>query len=296
MKGIDFDEIEKKASKRNIDPLEVYGDDYLDKCLSNSVIDVNEKYQGTKFILLFEEEGKSKVPVLSLGNISATIGGAKSKKTFFSTMISSAFVSDNKFAMHGYLNEKKLLYVDTEQSKFHVQKIAKRIEELNGGAVDTFDILALREHPEPELRCAIIEFVLKNNKGKYCMVVIDGLVDLINDFNDVKESGLIVNKIMSWSEIYGCHINCIIHTNKDKRNARGHLGTALMNKSETIFRVSVVDGGVSKVECEASRNRPFKKFEFFVDNNGLPCRNDYPSGYYNNNPEQDPSKKDTLPF
>lgn len=290
--NLNIDELNKGASKSNVDSLEVYGEDYLNSCLDKSKIDVNAKYHGNKFILYFLEENSYKCPVMSLGNISATIGGAKSKKTFFSTMLSSAFVTSDNFAFRGNLDSRKLLYIDTEQSQYHVQKVAKRINSLNGSDTDLFDILALREHPEPELRTAIIEYILRSNPNKYSMVIIDGLVDLINDFNDISESSLIVNKIMSWSSKFNCHINCIIHTNKNKNHARGHLGSALMNKSETIFRVSKQDGDISIVECEASRNAGFRSVEFYIDDNGLPIRSSYPSGHFDNSP----NKKDSLPF
>ncbi len=296
MELINLEEIKNNASKNNVNQLDVYGDDYLQSCLKNSHIDVNKKYPGVKFIMFFIEE-YGQTPVMSLGNISATIGGAKSKKTFFSTMISSGFVSGKSFAFKGYLGGRKLLYVDTEQSRYHVQKIAKRICEITKMDSSYFDILALREFPDPNLRTAIIEYALKKANKNYCMVIIDGLVDLILDFNSISESTMIVNKIMSWSEVYNCHINAILHTNKDKRNARGHLGSILINKAETVFRVTKQDGDSSIVECEASRNRSFKKFEFYVDENGLPERSSYPDGYFDNgqNINEDKTQQD-LPF
>lgn len=292
---LNLDKIKSSAEQKDIEASERYGDDFLKENFERSKVDTTTKYKGAKFIMYFVEDNGTKIPAMSLGNISATIGPAKSKKTFFSTMISAAFNSGNEFAFKSFLGDSRFLYVDTEQSRFHVQKIAMRICAITNMGMDRFDIIALREHAEPELRTAILEYAIKT--GKYAFVIVDGLVDLIYDFNDLKESTVIVNKLMSWSEKYNCHINTILHTNKDKKNARGHLGTALMNKAETIIRVTPQDKFISVAKCDASRNRNFQNIEFTVNDNGLPVRCTYPDGYFNNEPQKDNNDaKEDLPF
>ena len=56
---------------------------------------------------------------------------------------------------------------------------------------------------------------------------------------------------------------------------RGHLGTELMNKSETVIKLTP-DGNTSKVECHYARNRPFTSFDFLINDAALPCRLEYP--------------------
>lgn len=292
---INLSELQEKSAQSEIDVVEKYGTEYLEECLNKSKVDTVTTYPGSKFIMYFLENNKKNIPVMSLGNISATIGAAKSKKTFFSTMISAAFNSGKEFAFKTYLGDKNFLYVDTEQSKNHVQKVAKRICTISKIGMDRFDIIALREYAEPELRTAILEHAIMS--GKYAIVILDGIVDLIYDFNDLRESTIIVNKLMSWSEKYNCHINTVLHTNKDKKNARGHLGTALMNKAETIIRITRQDTNSSIAECDASRNMGFRKIEFSIDETGLPVRVNYPDGYFENNPKKEESEnKEDLPF
>lgn len=278
---IDFEKLESELSK--LADVEVYEPSYLNECYKKSLIDIDTSYGTDTFILNFIEEHGDKTPVMSLGNISTTIGGAKSKKTFYSTMIASSFCGCDKFALNGNLLGRKLLYVDTEQSKYHVQKILARVKVLSNNLND-IDIISLRDFDSQDLRLAIIEYILRNNKLKYSIVIIDGIVDLVKDYNNLAECSRIVSKLMSWSSIYNLHINNIVHVNKNSPHARGHLGNELMNKSETIFRVHKDDEVFSTVSCEASRNKGFKKFTFRIDQDGLPKRDEFPTGYFNNSP------------
>ncbi len=77
--------------------------------------------------------------------------------------------------------------------------------------------------------------------------------------------------IMKWSYDYDMHIAVVIHqTNEGK--ARGHIGTEIENKSETVIKVERdgIDVNVSKVIEVFGRGKGFEEFEFFVDDNGLP--------------------------
>jgi len=130
----------------------------------------------------------------------------------------------------------------------------------------------------PEKIQAIIEYYLKEQNGKYSFVIIDGVVDMVYDFNSLPESRKISAKLLEWSAKYNCHITSVLHTNKDFGNARGHLGAELMNKSETVFRVTKDDNNTSTVDCELSRNEGFNQFKFSIEN-GLPKRKDLPTGF-----------------
>ena len=58
----------------------------------------------------------------TLGNFSASTGKAKSKKTFnISAIVAAALKNDEVLKYSAYLppNKRKILYVDTEQSKYH---------------------------------------------------------------------------------------------------------------------------------------------------------------------------------
>lgn len=297
MEKINVKELAGELAK-NLQEISLYPDVDLENYINKARLDITKEYEKPiTLISVIEydnnEEKLKNRDCLTTGNISATIGAAKSKKTFFSTILLSALLNYDKFALKGNAQGLNVIFFDTEQSGYHVQTVHKRLKRL-GAKLESLEIFVLRPY-STELRLAIIEYYLKQQKGKYSFVIIDGVVDLIYDFNDLRESVNIVDKLMAWSAIYNCHINSILHTNKDKAHARGHLGTALTNKAETVFKIEKEDNNTSKVICEYSRNRSFDSWNFSVEK-GLPKRHLMPEGYYDNNPIKQITVTDDLPF
>lgn len=64
------------------------------------------------------------------------------------------------------------------------------------------------------------------------MAVIDGVADLLEDFNDVGQSSEIINSLMRLSAENDVAIINVLHTNKrkDDSDMKGHLGTLLLQK------------------------------------------------------------------
>ena len=101
----------------------------------------------------------------TLGNFSASIGKAKSKKTFnVSAIVAAALKNGTVLRYVAELPEekRKILYVDTEQSPYHCLKVMKRILRLAGLLDDRdnehLEFLALRKYT-PEQRIRIVDSV-----------------------------------------------------------------------------------------------------------------------------------------
>ena len=99
----------------------------------------------------------------TLGNFSASIGKAKSKKTFnVSAIVAAALRNGTVLRYVAELPEdkRKILYVDTEQSPYHCLKVMKRILRMAGLPDDrdneNLEFLALRKYT-PEQRIRIVE-------------------------------------------------------------------------------------------------------------------------------------------
>ena len=232
----------------------------------------------------------------TLGNFSASTGKAKSKKTFNVAAIVGASLVNGKVL--GYTAEfpddkRTILYFDTEQSPYHCQKVMERALRLAKLPTD--------EHPErlkfaalrqltPTLRLEVIEQAIINtpNVG---LVVIDGVRDLMYDINCAKESTDLIGKLMEWTDKYQIHIHTVLHLNKSDDNARGHVGTELNNKAETVLQISrsKTDDTVSEVSATMIRAAEFEPFAFRVNDYGLP---EMASGYV----FTEPGKKKSDPF
>lgn len=209
----------------------------------------------------------------TLGNFSLIIGKAKSRKSFFINIAVSAAVSSDLLLerFKGELPEEQneVLYFDTEQSKYHVQLALKRIcKQINIDEPNNLHVYHLRSK-SPLERLEIIEALIYAN-DKVGFVVIDGIKDLITSINDESEATMIASKLLKWTEEKNIHIVNVLHQNKSNDNARGHIGTELINKAETVLSVSKsACGNFSVVEPQQCRNIEPEPFAFEIID-GLP--------------------------
>ena len=215
--------------------------------------------------------------IATLGNFSASTGKAKSKKTFnVSALVAASLAGRQVLNYRAHLPEgkRRILYVDTEQSRFHCHTVLERILRLAGLPTKTdnenLDFICLREYT-PAVRIEVIDYALRQNKG-YGLVIIDGIRDLMLDINNAGESVEVINKMMEWSSLYDLHIHCVLHLNKGDNNVRGHIGTEMSNKAETVLVISKSNDNpnISEVHALHIREKEFKPFAFTVDDNGLP--------------------------
>jgi hypothetical protein len=211
----------------------------------------------------------------TLGNFSMVKGKAKSKKSFFINMAISAAVSkgliQNKLRSPLKDDFNQVVYFDTEQSEWHVQKAVKGIcTQIVVGIPSNLNTYGLRKS-SPSDRLKLVEYAIENtpNLG---FVVIDGIRDLITSINDEAEASNIASKLLKWTEEYNIHIVVVLHENPGSDKARGHIGTELMNKAETVIALQVdkYDENVSVVSAGFCRNKAFKPFAFTITDEGLP--------------------------
>ena len=92
-----------------------------------------------------------------------------------------------------------------------------------------------------EERRKTIEDAIKEEKPD--IIFIDGVRDLLQDFNSLEQSNELIQWLLSLTAEYGCTIVSVLHQNKSKEdgNMRGHLGTELLNKLTDCFEVSKKD-------------------------------------------------------
>lgn len=77
---------------------------------------------------------------------------------------------------------------------------------------------------------------------------------------------------MAWTSKYDLHIHCVLHLNKNDNNTRGHIGTELENKAETVLIISKnkQDANISEVRPMHMRDKEFSSWAFHIDDNSLP--------------------------
>lgn len=256
--------------------------------IDESVISVTGTYEQSASVLMVDDS-----IIGTLGNFSASIGKAKSKKTFnVSAITAAALINGTVLHYRACFPEdkRKILYIDTEQGKNHCQIVLNRILRLAGlskdSDADNLRMLALRKY-SPEVRLAITEQAI-GMIPDLGLVIIDGIRDFVYDINSPGESTEVISKLMRWTDDRQIHIHTILHQNKNDEHARGHVGTELNNKAETVLQItkSTQDGNISEVKAAHIRDRDFEPFAFRINDSVLP---EVVDGYVFQQPKQEKS-------
>jgi len=239
--------------------------------VENSRLLITSPIDKPREILTIQENGFSSI-LMTLGNISLIQGQAKSRKTFLISFIVVALLLGRTFLKFvGSLpqDKSKIIYFDTEQGLHHCKKVQERIYKLAGLSTEIenehIQYYHLRSYAYKERR-EIIDYVIRNTKN-VGVVIIDGVRDLVSDINDASEATLITGFLMKMSDEYQIHILSVLHENKGDKNSRGHLGSEMQNKAESVIRVSKESENkkYSKVEPVYLRELDFNEFLFEIN-------------------------------
>lgn len=211
--------------------------------------------------------------VLSAGNILTVIGKAKAGKSSGLTLLIAQVVLS-------CAPGQKIYWIDTEQSTYHVYKIVERITTITGMTKDAlndlFEVYALRPYSVPE-RQQIVKKIAENFKEND-LVIVDGARDLLSDINNPGDANEVLNLFMKITDEKKVGLVTVLHQNKNDQNARGHLGSELTNKSETVIEIlpSSQNEEIVLIEPNQCRNKPFSKVAFRWNDNGIPVFVDPP--------------------
>ena len=219
------------------------------------------------------------IPFGTYGNFSCLVGASKSMKTFLKSALIAGYIggqSQNYFPdMVGHNTQDKfILDVDTEQSLWHTQRVAKRVCDMVGSNYELYKPFTTREY-DAKIRFQYIEWLMmeseyRNNIGLIC---IDGAADIMDSVNDLDEANKITQGMMKWTTKTNAHLSTVLHRNHGSDKPTGHLGSSIMKKSETVAFVTREDDS-TKVTPDYCRNYPFEEFYFDLDENHLPTVNE----------------------
>lgn len=266
--------IPTKQEEKKIDYAEMYSDCLVDVSLELPPPPVALSI-GTYTYKGFEYP----IPFGTYGNFSCLVGASKSMKTFLKSALIAGYIggkSDNFFPnMKGHNTKDRLIIdVDTEQSLWHTQRVARRVCEMVGTNPDHYKPLTTREYDARE-RFQLIEWIMMESEFKddIGLITIDGAADIMDSVNDLNEANKITQGMMKWTSQTNSHLATILHRNHGSDKPTGHLGSSIMKKAETVAFV-VREDDSTKVTPDYCRNYPFKEFYFTLDNNHLPIIDD----------------------
>lgn len=147
--------------------------------IEEAAVSVTNNYEEAPAVLMVDD-----AVIGTLGNFSASIGKAKSKKTFNVSAIAASALSGRTVLRYRSMfpeNKRKILYIDTEQGRHHCQQVLKRILRLaempDDKVPENLIMLSLRKFA-PRVRLLIVEEAIGTTPD-LGLVIIDGIRDFL---------------------------------------------------------------------------------------------------------------------
>jgi hypothetical protein len=207
------------------------------------------------------------------GSLVGIVGREKSMKTTIAKGLAASGLDSGKKHLNFrlFLGGKKILWFETEQSTDRWQKGIREIYSMAGldDNSDQFKSFSLRKYPSSIRREAFLHIVQKEKDVG--MVILDGVVDIVKDFNDFGEAAEILTDIMELCDS-GIMLVYLLHLTKSAGHMRGALGTELANKSDLVIKAELneEDENISTVSCLLSKEMRFGSYEITRDIDGVP--------------------------
>lgn len=141
------------------------------------------------------KSGGEMVTLFTKGNFSVITGAAKSRKSFLVSMLMAASIKGESQIFRCPSTGNNVLF-DTEQSRYKVQQIIKRICSLCGGVPPKNFVSYSLRTLDPSQRMDLIEHVLETTPDLN-FVAIDGIIDLdIDPILQANQAHGIIAKLM----------------------------------------------------------------------------------------------------
>lgn len=202
---------------------------------------------------LYAYDDGEKVGLLGPGNLGVVSGPSKSNKSYvLSCILASYFDTQGPEVLNFKLEAPDgipVYLIDTEQSDYYAEMAARRALALAGRKskdFPDFKLLKWRRNMDPIERLAALAFILEkhkspNAKGQTgCVILLDGIADLVEDTNSLLEAKWLVASLMSDLSESGSMMLTVLHANEkgqDKGVLRGALGSELQRKEEANISV-----------------------------------------------------------
>lgn len=244
-------------------------DEWLDATVEDVMLDVTKDYP-IEYTLSING-----TPFAPLGGIHGQTGQPGHGKTMTLSMLAAAVLGDTSHGLEWLLKDKipnpRVLYIDTEMEKGNTMLVNKRICAMLGRncnqAYDDLIILCLREVTTAEERWRKILKAMWQLEPT--VVILDGLIDVVADFNDNVNCQELIFKCMAAASHYNMSLWLLLHQNPGTEKMVGHSGSFLERKASDILQTKKVKDNEGKVHFEVSnkkvRGKDWEEFKFHIN-------------------------------
>lgn len=231
-------------------------DGWYEVDIKDFVLDFTEPYKPPRYTLSWNG-----IPFAPLGGIHNITGQAGNGKTMtiaqFMAAILKGQVGGLRYELADEIPKPKLLYIDTEMEKDNTIAVKNRVLTMAGRDInksyDDFVVMMLREVPDgkqatKDKQGNVVDRTVPASVMRWRMtlkaiweyrpniVFIDGLMDVIADFNDNVMCQELIYKCMQVASNYDISLWCLLHQNPGGEKLVGHLGSFVERKVTDIFQ------------------------------------------------------------
>ena len=229
-------------------PIFLQGDDWYAVDVKPYQLDFTKAYEAPQYTLSWNG-----IPFAPRGGIHAITGQAGNGKTMTLAQFMAAILcgeyGELRYELSDVIPNPKVLYIDTEMEEANTIAVKNRVMTLCERPIsedsDDFVVIMLREVPETtddkgkKISSSVNRWRMTLKaiyEYKPTAVFIDGLLDVVADFNDNKECQEIIYKCMQVASHYNISVWCIVHQNPGGEKLVGHLGSFLERKVTDVFQ------------------------------------------------------------
>ena len=213
------------------------GDHWYDQDVSGLYLDFTKPYAPPRWTL-----SHNGVPFAKVGDLHVIQGKSGHGKTALMTQFMACILKGELGHLRYELRDVPkpvVLYIDTEMSEDDTIAVKNRVCCLAGidkdKPSDQFKVVRLRETVSTADRWRQILKVIYEVTPT--VTFLDGMLDIVNDYNSQEECQPIIRKCMTLVTHYNMSMWCVLHENPTAEKMVGTLGSVLQRKVTECFTV-----------------------------------------------------------
>lgn len=250
----------------------------MDAFYNDDILDQSKLYEKDWMTLSYNG-----VPFAPLGGIHALTGQPGNGKTMTFTLLMAAILGGECGGLRYELSEQipnpKVLYIDTEMEENNTIAVKNRLYSMLKWPLyeksEQLMILRLRDTIDAADRWRKTMHAIHDFRPTVCFL--DGMIDLVNDFNEISQCQPLIYQCMSLASFYHMSLWCLIHENPNTNKMVGHLGSTIQRKVTDVFQTikhrkgdpvgkggETVDSTYFTVKQTKARAKDVEDFEFEI--------------------------------
>lgn len=160
------------------------------------------------------------------------------KSTFIAGLLASRITHTECLGMSliSPKERERIAYFDTESSQHDFYRQVQRIKKMSFDSIpDYIDLFCTREDGVKQQIAMITQYI--QDSPDTAIIIVDGLLDLIVDYNDPTESRNLIQWIKTMTAKHDILFITVLHTSKSGDQRLGHIGAGVDRYSQSVLEI-----------------------------------------------------------